>query len=552
MQQKIFSWLQKNWGLTALLLATLCIYAPSLSGDFVIDDVIFIKNNPYITDISNVARFFTKGVWENSALEVGTESMYRPMNLVPMMLNHALWGSNPFGYHVFLLLLHLANASLVYVLIRKLASSSMPAAILGAGIFALHPTRVESVAWISGGIDPLVAFFLLSAFLAHIIFISSTQSIKQWRYLVLSLFCFQLALWSKEVAIFFPVMVIAYDWIDRKKIYWPSVFFQTIIVLVYLISRSLVLGSTGKWSDLELTHFSKVLDFGLGYSEMWLFPTHIPFFIQPPEHAVSSAMGIVSAMVMALLLGFFWKVFDTAGRKIISYSIIWTVGFLWPAFLLAFYTNGFYAGRFLYVPALGIAILTAIFYDYLSATYPRFKTALVSAGILLISFYCFVTWKDIPAWHDGGAIYGKVAQDSPQNPVGFIGLGDFYMGVGDYASAEKNYLLAVKHAKKAELKVSSLVNLGMINGMNNKLDQSELYLKEAVKIDPKSSEGWAGLGNLALMKGEYFEAVSFYEKAIAVNSKNYEATMNLAIAYDKTGQPQRGDSLRQHAAAISH
>jgi tetratricopeptide (TPR) repeat protein len=474
------------------------------------------------------------------------------MNLVPMMFNHALWGDKPFGYHAFLLLLHLVNACLVYVLIRRLASSSMLAATLGAAIFALHPTRVESVAWISGGIDPLVAFFLLSAFLAHIIFISSTQSIKKWRYLVLSLFCFQLALWSKEVAIFFPIMVIAYDWIDRKKIYWPSVFFQTIIVLVYLISRSLVLGSTGKWSDLELTHFSKVLDFGLGYIEMWLFPTHIPFYIQPPEHAVSSAMGIISAMVIALLLGFFWKAFDTAGRKIISFSIIWTMGFLWPAVLLAFYTNGFYAGRFLYVPAFGVAILTAIFYDYLSVAYPRFKTALMSAGILLISFYCVVTWKDISAWHDGGTIYGKIAKDSPQNPVGFIGLGDFYMGGGDYTSAEKNYLLAVEIAKKPELKVSSLLNLGMINGMNNKLDRSELYLKEAVKIDPKSSEGWAGLGNLAQMKGEYFEAVSFYEKAIAVNSKNYEATMNLAIAYDKTGQPQRGDLLRQHAAASPH
>jgi tetratricopeptide (TPR) repeat protein len=313
-----------------------------------------------------------------------------------------------------------------------------------------------------------------------------------------------------------------------------------------------VLGSTGKWSDLELTHFSKVLDFGLGYIEMWLFPTHIPFYIQPPEHAVSSSMGIISAMVIALLLGFFWKAFDTAGRKIISFSIIWTMGFLWPAVLLAFYTNGFYAGRFLYVPAFGVAILTAIFYDYLSVAYPRFKTALMSAGILLISFYCVVTWKDISAWHDGGTIYGKIAKDSPQNPVGFIGLGDFYMGGGDYTSAEKNYLLAVEIAKKPELKVSSLLNLGMINGMNNKLDRSELYLKEAVKIDPKSSEGWAGLGNLAQMKGEYFEAVSFYEKAIAVNSKNYEATMNLAIAYDKTGQPQRGDLLRQHAAAIPH
>jgi hypothetical protein len=217
--QHVFSWLRNNLGLVVLMLLVFFIYVPSLKGEFIIDDIPFIRDNPYIRDISHVSRFFTKGVWENSANEISNEPVYRPMNLVPMMLNHALWGNNPFGYHIFLLLLHLANIGLVYALIRKVVAGSATAAMIGAAIFALHPARVESVAWISGGIDPLVAFFLLAAMLGHRSFIDSlkTQSAdfetaghaKQnerryaWRYFGLSVICFQLALWSKEVAFIF-------------------------------------------------------------------------------------------------------------------------------------------------------------------------------------------------------------------------------------------------------------------------------------------------------------------------------------------------------------
>ena len=163
MKKTLTSWLRQHFAFLALLLVSFIIYLPSLSGDFVIDDVPIIKDNPYIRDSSHIASFFTKGVWENSAFEINNESMYRPMNLVPHLLNHAIWGNNPVGHHVFLLLLHLTNTCLVYVLLRKLVAGSAMAATFGAALFALHPTRVESVAWISGGVDPLVTFFLLGA-----------------------------------------------------------------------------------------------------------------------------------------------------------------------------------------------------------------------------------------------------------------------------------------------------------------------------------------------------------------------------------------------------
>jgi hypothetical protein len=397
MKQYLVSWLRANLGFVVLLIAAFIIYTPSLSGDFVIDDVPFVRDNPYIRDIGNVTRYFTKGVWENSAHESSDEPLYRPMNLVPMLLNHAIWGSNPFGYHFFLLLLHLANTCLVYALIRKVVSGSAMAATFGAAMFALHPAKVESVAWISGGIDPLVTFFLLGAMLAHRSFIDAIKDDKGWRYQGLSLICFQLALWSKEVAFIFPLVVVAHDLIYRRKIHWPTVLLHAVVIAGYLIARSLVLAKAGQLSALDLSQLSRVVDFALGYSEMLVLPTHIPFYIQPPEHSVSSALGIVSAIVIAMLAGFCWRSFDLGRRKNLAFSVVWTIGFFWPAILLAFYTNGFYAGRYLYVPSIGVAVFVAVFYDYMDTIYPRLKTPIMACFALLLAFYGYVTWKEIHA-----------------------------------------------------------------------------------------------------------------------------------------------------------
>ena len=101
MQRNLIAWLRNNIGLVVVIAVSFIIYAPSLSGDFIIDDIPQVRDNPYIRDISSISRFFTKGLWENSALEITTEQRYLPMTLVPMLLNYKLWGSNPFGVSLF-------------------------------------------------------------------------------------------------------------------------------------------------------------------------------------------------------------------------------------------------------------------------------------------------------------------------------------------------------------------------------------------------------------------------------------------------------------------
>jgi len=165
-KHKFTAILKENFGLPALLLVTFCLYMPVLGGGFVVDDTPIIKDNPFLHG-NHIADYFSKGFWANTALADNTIAMYRPLILIIFSMGHKLWGSDPAGYHALLLLVHQANIALVYIFIRKLGNAAPLSAIFGAGIFALHPGRVESVAWLSGITDPVALFCLLGAMLAH-------------------------------------------------------------------------------------------------------------------------------------------------------------------------------------------------------------------------------------------------------------------------------------------------------------------------------------------------------------------------------------------------
>ena len=112
--------------------------------------------------------YFTSHVWAELYPHVGGD-YYRPVFLLWFRLNHAMFGVNPEGWHLTTVLCHVAATYLVFRLVRRLAASPW-IAFSAATLFALHPVHIESVAWVSGVTDPLLAIFLLGSFLAYLQF----------------------------------------------------------------------------------------------------------------------------------------------------------------------------------------------------------------------------------------------------------------------------------------------------------------------------------------------------------------------------------------------
>lgn len=165
------------------------VFLPALQGGFVWDDSINVLDNARIRALTPA------NLWWMATSSLGGH--YHPLTWLSFAADHALWGLQPSGYHLSNLLIHGANAALFLLVVRQLLQRAEPAwpertvlvaASLAALLFAVHPLRVESVAWVTERRDVLSAFFYLLGLLAWLRATRMEPPERRWRYLALLAF----------------------------------------------------------------------------------------------------------------------------------------------------------------------------------------------------------------------------------------------------------------------------------------------------------------------------------------------------------------------------
>jgi hypothetical protein len=192
--------MRASLGRAFILFALACVvHLQALGHGFHYDDFHSLVNNPHIRSLGNLPRFFVDPALFSRDEQ---QAMYRPILLVSYALNYALGGEDPLGYHLFNLLLHVANALLVLLLAEALGFAPL-VALAAAAFFAVHALGVETVHYISSRSELLMAFGVLCAALAYLKWSRSRQPI----YYLASLLAFAFALLSKSVGIAFLALL---------------------------------------------------------------------------------------------------------------------------------------------------------------------------------------------------------------------------------------------------------------------------------------------------------------------------------------------------------
>ncbi len=204
-------------GAAIVFAAAVSVYLPVLKHDFVGDDFSLIVNNDFLADRGSFSFLLSRDFLRHPyPVKLGA----RPLALLSLMADHAVWGLDPFGYHLTNILLHGLNSALLFMLVMLFRRKGQPpppglesekprvfpVALLSGLIFALHPLQAEAVDIASFRADLLSAFFCLLALLAF------TR-----RSYLLSLACFILGLFSKETAVILPLVTLLYAWVFREK-----------------------------------------------------------------------------------------------------------------------------------------------------------------------------------------------------------------------------------------------------------------------------------------------------------------------------------------------
>ncbi|MBZ5567518.1 MAG: hypothetical protein LAN64_06665 [Acidobacteriia bacterium] len=373
--ETVRSWYEKRWVPPALVCGlVLLVYAGAIRFDFVYDDDTQILRNPWLTSFSYLPRYFTSHVWAFSNI-VG--AYWRPLFLIWLLVQRTLFGAHPAMWHLDSVLLHVAATGFVYPLARRLARDRV-AGMIAALIFGLHPALIESVAWISGVTDPLLAVCLVPAFLAYLNWRgvapvrgpSEAGQHRNPRWLVLSLVLYALALMSKEPAVVLPALIFAYEWIysDHSRFrrtrdalipVLPYVPVTIVYAAVHLIVLQRVDYSRTLTTPLRTLLTSPSLF--LFYLRTLVFPALIS-----PHYNFKLVMGfsftrVIVPAVMVIAVAALLYVSARRNRdRLTAFASVWIVLPLLPAFYLAPQgPHDFAHARYLYLSCIGFGIMIA-------------------------------------------------------------------------------------------------------------------------------------------------------------------------------------------------
>jgi protein O-mannosyl-transferase len=455
-----------------LFFLTLAIYWPVHRYDFVEFD-----DPDYVFDNAVVRAGLTHWglVW---AFVDAHSSNWHPLTWLSHMLDCQLFGVNPGAHHLVNVLFHCANAVLLFLLLRSLTEKFWPGAFVAA-IFAWHPLRVESVAWIAERKDVLSGFFFMLTLMAYVRYVKwpaqPLPARKKWASLFpradfykLSLFCFVLGLLSKPMLVTVPIVLLLLDFWPLKRFQFSlgarkttfgvprevllekipffliAAVFSFITIVVQKPNNTAIFSSP---SNLFFPVESVGVNY-LGYLEKIFWPQNLSILYLRPE-TINAGQFILAALV--LLCVSIFAVFNFQRRPYLIFGWLWFLAMLFPVSGIIQFGRQSIADRYTYLPSIGLAVaLTWGFMDLASLLFSqRARQMLLTLTVSVVLLACvLVTRHQLAYWQNTETLMNHALKLDPKNYVAHNNLAFYFLRRGDQLRAEEQFKLVTKYGPK--------------------------------------------------------------------------------------------------------
>jgi tetratricopeptide (TPR) repeat protein len=545
------------WLFIVLLVALVILaYQPAWHGGFLWDDDAYVTNNDLLT-----ARDGLRRIW----FSFDSPSQYFPLVYTTFRIERALWGLNPTGFHLVNILLHTANALLVWRLLTRLR---VPGAWLAAAIFALHPVQVESVAWITERKNVLMGFFFLLTILAWIEFIDLDTK-RRWRFYALALVLYALALFSKTTACTLPAALLLILWLQKKPIDK-----QRLTQIIPFLFLGIAMGLLTVWWE-RYHQGTRGLMFALGPIErvliasraIWFYLSKLVWpsnliFIYPqwtvsPTHLADYFWLLAGAGLCAAI--YFARRYLGRGMEVATLFFVATLSPVIGFIMLYTFRYTFVADHYQYLACIGpIALASAGVANLVRLNAWRYCIFVAAACALAV-----LTWRQSSMYADIEALWRTTIARNPGCWMAYNNLGIVLSQKGEIDSAIGHY------QKTLEMKpdfADAEYNLANALVQKGQIDEGLLHAQRAATLKGNDPEVQVGLGNALLHKGLVEQAIAHYEKALTLRPYYFAAHYNLSSALLEKGdvdaailhcraalsiQPQHGDTYTNLAMALA-
>ncbi|MBZ0272872.1 tetratricopeptide repeat protein [bacterium] len=484
------------------------LYARAIPGDFIYDDLYYVRDNPAIRRLANLPFFFSNPETAVAHPEQA-RMIYRPLATSAYAAQHAIFNANPSGYHVFSLLVFLNVVGVIHSLVAYLRGGDNRAAALAASLVAIHPMSAEAAAWVSAQATLWCAVWLLSSVLVFQFGMRCVDRRRDGYMFAAALFAL-IAMLFKETGVVAPFVLMvsaatADPSIDRRGAK-PVIALTFVFAAIYFIVRTMLVGRVAQidaGGNLG-EHLLRVLAAPGVYVTRFLFPINARiFFPEAPIDAPHILIGIAFFVGLPFAA---WRLRQKHPVASLGLAIAWLT-YLPSSNIVPIGMP--IAERYFLLPLCGFAIALGDLSRSLLGG--RAGNVAVPTLMLIACVLALTTFERARIWSRPEIFWNQAIVDRPDRALGYYNLGLVAAHDGDLPAAETHYRRALEIEPRH---APAMNNLGTTLARQNKFDEAASVLSGALALRPGDVKTLDNLVKVRLQQGRPHDAALVVAGAI--------------------------------------
>ena len=514
-------------------------FGQTLHHEFVnLDDGAFVYANPTVSQgltLNGIAEVFLQNHAGN----------WHPLTSITHMLDCDLYGLNAGGHHSTNVLLHAATAILLFLVLRNLTAAFWPSALVAA-VFAIHPLRVESVAWVTERKDVLSGLFFVLTVGTYARYARRPFSAGSYFWVLV---LFTLGLLSKAMLVTVPFVLLLLDFWPLRRI--PSNFRlstldrrlvrRLVVEKIPFLVLSAASCAVTFWAAKHVTdpiqtlglrwRVANALAAYVTYIGQMFYPVGLAvFYPHPEEHLSWERIGLSAMVLLVISAGVFvgWR-----KRPYLVVGWLWYLGMLVPVIGLVQAGKQARADRFTYLPQIGLYLMITWGAVELCRYWRFHRVVLSAAAILIPASFLVLAHAQTRYWRDSVSLWTHTLACTSDNFLAYENFGFTLGEQGKWNEAVPYFERALQlHPDSAE----GHYNLGFTLGQQGKWNEAIPHFERALQLKPGYPEAHYNLGYALARQRKWNEAVSHFERALQLNPDYASAHNALGVALGQQGK----------------
>lgn len=532
------------------------VFGQTLRFDFInYDDPTYVYKNPHLNhglDWNEVAWVFTH------------ENLHEwvPVTYVSRMVDSQIYGLNAGGHHLTNVLLHAVTAILLFLLLKRMTGALWRAAFV-ASVFAIHPLRVESVAWVVERKDVLSGLFFMLTLWAWLDYVDKRSAfgnrqnagpgaaVRDWlpAYL-LSLVFFTMGLLSKPMLVTMPLLFLLLDYWPLKRIpadglssvrsglgAWRGLILEKVPFVPLSVAACVATMLTQKNVVITAQHtalFWRIGNVLLAYTDYLkhlVYPVGLalvyPFSTANPPVLIIAACALLLAAITAVAVVF------RRGHPYLMVGWLWYIGMFLPIIDSMQATQNSRADRYSYLPHIGLYIMIAWGATELLKRWRYRQIVLAGAAAVVLAALSADAYIQTGYWKNSVTVWTHSLACTSENFFAENTLGSALADEGKYDAALLHFERSIKfNPNYAE----SRANYGITFANLGRRDEAVEQLKLALQLNPHFALASYNLGVVLANEGNTSEAIPYLTRALQLDPNNMKAHYDLGVALATMGK----------------